>query len=157
MTVTVPSLAALRDIFLDANVSARSRVEAAEAVLSYESPEGLVSEAKAFLTTVFEDPDTLVTIRLDALKVIRKAEARKVTQPASNDDRAGRELGRELLIARRRLKLAEAGLWPPPKGWADDLLSSDFIPPYVDPNPDNLAERLKAAREAHAKKLKGEL
>ena len=55
---------------------------------------------------------------------MRKAEAKKVTQPTvtAEHTRAGRELGRELLMARRRLKLSEAGLWPPPKGWADDLL-----------------------------------
>jgi hypothetical protein len=151
------SLAALREIFLDPEVSPRNRIEAAEAVLSYESPPELVAEAKAFLTKLFEDPDTPMPIRLEALKVTRKTEARKVTQPASNDDRAGRELGRDLLIARRRLKLWNAGLWPAPPGWADDLLSSDFIPPYVNPHPDNFAEGLKAAREAaQEKKLKDE-
>jgi hypothetical protein len=77
---------------------------------------------------------------------MRKSEARKITLPTvtAEDTRAGRELAREMLIGRRRLKLQEAGLWPPPQDWADDLRHDDFIPPYVDPNPvgDHLRSRI---------------
>ena len=75
------SLEALRNIMLDENISLRRRVEAAESILSFESPSEMVEEAKAFLTEVFDDRETNVDLRLDALKIMRKAEARKVTQP----------------------------------------------------------------------------
>jgi hypothetical protein len=62
---------------------------------------------------------------------MRKAEARKVTQAnvSAAEADATRERWRELEMANRRLKLFEAGAWPPPEDWADDLLSSDYEPP----------------------------
>ena len=143
------SLAVLRDIFLDPDVSQRDRMEAAEAVLTYESPPELVQQAKDFLAQLFDAPENPVGLRLEALKIMRKAEAKKVTQPTVTGEQAreGRELGRRVLIAQRRVKLWQAGLWPPPEGWADDLLSADFIPPYIEINVKDFGEQLEAARK----------
>jgi hypothetical protein len=43
------------------------------------------------------------------------------------DDRANRELRRRHEITRRRMAMIEAGVWPGPKGWADDLLSENYV------------------------------
>src|SRR5262245_36000255 len=67
--------------------------------------------------------------RLDALKLMRKAEARKITQPtvSAADERANRELWRQVEIARRRVAMVNAGLWPPPKGWINDLRRENYV------------------------------
>jgi hypothetical protein len=106
--------------------------------------------AKNFLASVFEDVDQHVDDRLDALKLMRKAEARKVTQPtiSAADERANRELWRKTEIARRRLALAGASMWPPAIGWADDLSAENYAPPPGSPiSPDNLAATVRQARE----------
>jgi hypothetical protein len=96
-------------------------------------------------------------LRLDALKVMRKAEARRVTQPILSPAEAhrNREAWRKRAIDERQKELIEAGLWPAPDDWADDLNSPDWVPPPGNPNPpldvENFAERLRAARE----KLRG--
>ena len=109
----------------------RRRIQATEALLAYEAPQEAVDQAKAFLTSVFEDAEQSVDDRLDALKLMRKAEVRKTapTVPAVNA-RKNRELWRQLEIGHRREKLFKAGLWEDaPKDWAADLLSDDYIEP----------------------------
>ena len=56
-------------------VSTRRRIEAAEHLLDYECPEKVRVECKEFLTSIFEDGELQVDIRLDALKLSRKFEA----------------------------------------------------------------------------------
>jgi hypothetical protein len=95
---------------------------------------------------------TLIATSISALKVMRKAEARRVTQPILSPAEAhrNREAWRKRAIDERRKELIEAGLWPAPDDWADDLNSPDWLPPPGSPNPplnvENLAERLRAAR-----------
>ena len=69
------SVFALRQIFSDPVVSLRRRLDAAEAVLMFESPEVVAADAKAFLTEIFEDPDCHVNWRVAALKIMRRAES----------------------------------------------------------------------------------
>jgi hypothetical protein len=65
---------ALRRIMLDADgVSPRRRIEAAEHLLDYECPEEVRVECKEFLTSIFDDDEQQVDIRLDALKLARKS------------------------------------------------------------------------------------
>lgn len=124
--------AALVEIMIDKDAPLRRRIEAAESLLAYEAPEEAVEQAKAFLAAVFEDADQHVDDRLDAVKLVRKAEARKSTQPTpSPDERANRELWRRHDISRRRAELMGAGLWPPPAGWDADLMSEDYIAPAL--------------------------
>lgn len=151
------SVLTLRKIFLNPTIPVRRRIEAAEAVLTFESPPEVADDARAFLAEIFEDSNHHVDLQLDALKVMRKAEARRVTQPILSPGEAhrNREAWRKRAIDERRKELMAAGLWPAPDDWADDLNSPNWVPPPGNPNPpldvENLAERLRAARE----KLRG--
>ena len=128
--MTTDSLAALREIFLDPDNGLKSRIEAAETILSYQAPKELVEEAIEFLTQLSEDRQTPVTLRLVALKIIRKAEASKVPTrtDGSEDEHAEREKARDFLKMKRRLAIYKAGLSPPPPGCFDDLDAKDFDP-----------------------------
>jgi len=123
------AIAALLDIMNNAAAPLRRRIEATEGLLAYEAPEEAVDEAKIFLTSIFENSSEHVDDRLDALKLMRKAEARKITQPtvSAADERANRELWRQVEIARRRVAMVNAGLWPPPKGWMNDLRRENYV------------------------------
>ena len=127
---------ALLEIMYDDSetMSPRRRVEAAEHLLDYECPEEVRVECKEFLTSIFEDSEQHVDIRLDALKLMRKFEAAKVTprtvrtnQRGSERDR--REAWRNYEIDQRHWKLSLAIMDTPPPGWADDLCSDDYVPP----------------------------
>ena len=126
------AIAALLEIMSDADAPLRRRIEATELLLAYDAPPEAVDQARTFLTAVFEDAEQRVDDRLDALRLMRKAEARKITAPTvtAEDARANRELWRKLEIGHRREKLFKAGLWGDhPKNWADDLLSEDYVEP----------------------------
>jgi hypothetical protein len=133
MTNNTCAIAALIEIMFNENALMRRRIEAAEAVLSYEAPEAVVERTKGFLTAVFEDSEHVgVEDRLEALKLMRKAEARKITPQStrSADADKDRELWRDVEIATRRMKLYKAGLWElATPDWADDLLGRDYVPP----------------------------
>src|SRR5690349_1984841 len=110
---------ALLSIMQDPKAWLGHRIEAADDLLSFEAPAEYVEAEKAFLTEVFEDPDQQDEFRMKALKLVRKAEARRVmpaiTKP--RDERRSREQWRSLQRARRRVALMRAGLWPAPTGW----------------------------------------
>jgi hypothetical protein len=112
MTSNTRAVAALRQIMLDDSetMPIRRRIEAAEQLLEYEAPVEIVEDAKAFLTSIAEAEETLVDFRLDALKLLRKAEARKVVPPKASVRNNPRriEMCRALEIAKRR-----AALWEP--------------------------------------------
>ena len=125
---------ALRQIMHDDSetMSTRRRVEAAEHLLDYECPEEVVVECKEFLTSIFEDDEQHVDIRLDALKLARKFEAAKVTPRtirAARQDGDRREAWRNYEIKQRHWKLSLAIKDTPPRGWADDLYSDSYEPP----------------------------
>ena len=109
----------------------RRRIQATEALLAYEAPQEAVDQAKAFLTSVFEDAEQSVDDRLDALKLMRKAEARKTVPTVTAENaRVNRELWRDLEMGFRRVAMIKAGVWEDhPKDWAADLLSDDYIEP----------------------------
>ena len=70
-------------------MSPRRRVEAAEHLLDYECPEEVRIECKEFLTSIFEDSEQHVDIRLDALKLMRKFEAAKITPRTVRTNQTG--------------------------------------------------------------------
>jgi hypothetical protein len=130
---------------------------AAEDLLERESPADIREEAKGFLTTIFEDSEIPDRLRLDAARIMRKAEARKIVlPPAGAEDQCGKlaEIMREPLRKRaqrkaayeRQKRLEAAGFWPAPEGWDADIWSDDWEPP---PEPSNggLAEQLEATRK----------
>ena len=116
----------------DRETSPRRKVEAAEHLLDYECSEEVVVECKEFLSSVFEDGEQQVDIRLDALKVARKFEAARVTPRTirtARQDGDRREAWRRYEISQRHWKLSLAIHDVPPKGWADDLYSDDYAAP----------------------------
>jgi hypothetical protein len=126
------AIVALLEIMSDADAPLRCRIEATEGLLAYEAPPEAVDKAKAFLTSVFADAEQRVEDRLDALKLMRKAEARKITAPTvtAEDARRNRELWRQLEIGLRRVAMMDAGVWEnAPKDWAADLRSDDYVAP----------------------------
>ena len=132
--MTTRAINALLEIMHDDSdtMSARRRVEAAEHLLDYECPEEVRIECKEFLTSIFEDSEQHVDIRLDALKLMRKFEAAKITPRTirtayQEGDR--REAWRRYEIAKRHWNLSLAIMDTPPKGWADDLYSDSYEPP----------------------------
>src|SRR5262245_28138917 len=124
------SVKTLREIFLNPDYSLRRRIKAASAILTFESPAEVIEETKAFLTQVFENPELHIDLRLDALEVMRKAEAPRVVKRtvSSADQHAEREMARDILKAKRRLAIYKAGLWPLPPGVYDDLDAEGFDP-----------------------------
>ena len=126
------AIVALLEIMSNTDAPLHRRIEATEVLLAYEAPQEAVDQTKAFLTSVFGDSEQRVDDRLDALKLMRKLEARKITAPTvtAEDARANRELWRQLEIGMRRGAMMKAGVWGDhPKDWADDLLSDNYIEP----------------------------
>jgi hypothetical protein len=109
----------------------RTKLEAAECLLTYEVPPSDSEYVKSFLTTIIADRERITAnTRLKASALLRRFEARKIAQRtigSASSDR-WRETWRHVALGRRRVKLDRAGLWPAPSTWADDLLSDDFEP-----------------------------
>jgi hypothetical protein len=112
MTNATRAINALIEIMSDKDAPLRRRIEATEGLLAYEAPLEIVDQAKAFLTSVFEDKEQHVDNRLDALKLMRKAEAPKITRlSVSARDEVGRVTScREIDRRLRRAALIEAGV-----------------------------------------------
>jgi hypothetical protein len=146
------AIIALLEIMADSSTPLRRRIEATEGLLAYEAPGEAVEQAKSFLTSVFEDGNQHYDDRLDALKLMRKAEARKITQPTATaaDAQANREVSRKLEVIRRRLSLFKAGMWPAPKGWMDDLSPANYVAPPGSSTPVDVYEAVRNAREKAA-------
>ena len=68
----------LLGILSDPDLWIGKRLEAAETLLTYECPTNVVDAAKQFLLGVAEG-DASVELRLKALKLLRQAEARRVS------------------------------------------------------------------------------
>src|SRR5215472_11882224 len=128
MTSTSRTIAALVEIMRDNEAMLpRRRIEACEHLLDYECPREVIEEAKAVLMSIVEDGETLVDVKLDALKLLRRAESRKVS-PGRTVRESDIELSRAMEIVRRRRTLRQAGIFPPPDGFDDDLYSPDYAP-----------------------------
>jgi hypothetical protein len=94
------SVLALFEILIDKNETTANRIEAAKQILEYEAPNKAVDEAKAYLTTVFNDRKLGASLRLEAIKLVRKSEARKITKPSVQP---GEDLARRLEAANKRI------------------------------------------------------
>jgi hypothetical protein len=127
MTSTSRAIAALVEIMRDTEQAPRRRIEACEHLLDYECPPRVIEEAKAVLMSIVEDGKTLVEFKLDALKLLRRVEARKVV-PGRAVREADIEMRRALEILRRRTALYRAGVLLRPPGYDDDLTGPDYVP-----------------------------
>jgi hypothetical protein len=140
MSSTINTLLEIMD---DPNLFTRRRVEAAEAILGFEAPEGAVVRARDFLVSVFEDRDAEIGDRMEALKLSRKAEAPKVASKIIRLEVKGRteadrrEAWRRYEMSRLKMKIVRATGTTPlaESGWAD-AFGDDYLPPEGDEWPD---------------------
>jgi predicted nucleic acid-binding protein len=151
---TSRAIAALVEIMRDNEaVLPRRRIEACEHLLDYECPPSVIEEAKTVLMSIVENGEKPVDIKLEALKLLRRVEARKVS-PGRGVREANIEIGRAVEIARRQGALLKAGIFPYPDGYADDLYGPDYVPmPTEDGGTEpvqDIAVALRNARLAHS-------
>jgi hypothetical protein len=76
--MTTRAIDTLLQIMRDAEVSTRRRIEAAEALMGFEAPPDAVGQAREYLMSVFEDREEEIGNRMDALKLSRKFEAKRI-------------------------------------------------------------------------------
>jgi hypothetical protein len=154
MNSTTRAIAALIDIMSDPEAPLRRRIEATAGLLDYEATAEAVEVAKVFLTSIFEDREQHVDDRLDALKLMRRAESAKIVRrPVREVPRERVEHFRWMETMHRKAALIDAGVWPLPEGWDADLESADYVPVSGDePEPEqDLAAALRNARAKRAK------
>jgi hypothetical protein len=136
MTNTTRAIDTLLEIMQDAEVPTRRRIEAAEALLGFEAPTDAVSRAREYLMSVFEDREEEIGNRMDALKLSRKFEAKRIAPQTVHLTRREevdrKEAWREYEIFQLQTKIVLATLDHPPKGWDDELRSPDYLPPPGD-------------------------
>src|SRR6516162_4198056 len=86
--------------------------------------------------SIFENKEKAIGERMDALKLSRKFEAKKIapqTVHLTRREEADRkEAWREYELGQLQAKIVLATLDHPPKGWDDDLRSPDYLPPPGD-------------------------
>jgi hypothetical protein len=126
----------LLEIMSDTEMSTRRRIEAAEGLLGFEAPADAVSRARDYLMSVFENRDEDIEHRMDALRMSRKFEAKKIAPQTVHvtrrEEKDRKEAWREYEIFQRQAKLILATLDHPPPGWDEDLRSPDYLPPPGD-------------------------
>jgi hypothetical protein len=126
----------LIEIMTTPEMSTRRRIEAAEQILGFEAPTDAVSKAREFLMSIFDNREESIRDRMDALKLSRKFEAKKIapqTVHLTRREEADRkEAWREYEINQLLREIVLATMDHPPKGWDDDLRSPDYLPPPGD-------------------------
>lgn len=142
--IVSPTLATLLDIMTSDEVPEVRCIEAAKAIIEYEAPAGVFDLTYQFLLGVAQDARQDVGLKLEALKLIRKVEARRVVPGTAKaaDARASAEAAQRLARANHRLALMKEGKWPAPDGWAEGLSPVRGVAVKVN----GMAERLEAAR-----------
>jgi len=139
-----PALGVLLDIMVSPDVPEPQCLEAARAIIEYEAPTEVFELTHQYLLGIAQDPAQPVPLKLEALKLIRKVEAKRVVPGTAKavDGAAAKARGLEVARAKRRVELVRAGQWPAPVGWDEDL---GEVPGMV-VTEEGIAEGLKAAR-----------
>ena len=126
----------LLEIMADTDMATRRRIEAAEAILGFEAPTDAVSRAREYLISIFDNREESISDRMDALKLSRKYEAKKIAPQTVHLTRREevdrKEAWREYEINQLQREIVFATLDHPPKGWDDALRSPDYLPPPGD-------------------------
>jgi hypothetical protein len=96
-------------IMQDTTLTTRRRIQAAEQLLMYKSPEHVAALAKLYLSAVFTDPDESVDLRLMATTALRKSEDPRIMPaierpPVRPDPELDPEKERRDLAERMRLR-----------------------------------------------------
>lgn len=143
-----PTLAALLDIMTSNEVPETRCIEAAKAIIEYEAPAGVFDLTHQFLLGVAQDARQDVGLKLEALKLIRKVEARRVVPGTTKgaDTQASVAAGQQFARANRRLALIREGKWPSTEDWVEGLEPTLGGAIEVE----GLAERLERARLRYA-------
>lgn len=138
------ALGALLDIMTSSEVKDGQCIEAARAIIEYEAPPEVFDLTYEYLIGVAQDEAQDVALKLRALELIRKVEAKRITPGTAKavDTAAALALGRTVATAKRRVELVRDGRWPPVEGWDEDLGEVRGV--VVDA--EGIAERLEAAR-----------
>jgi hypothetical protein len=126
----------LLEIMADPEIVTRRRIEAAEALLGFEAPTEAVSRARDYLMSVFEDREAEIGDRMDALKLSRKCEAKKIApqtvHATRREEKDRKEAWREYEIFQLQAEIVLATMDHPPPGWDSKLRSPDYLPPPGD-------------------------
>jgi len=138
------ALGALLDIMTSDKVKEAQCIEAARAIIEYEAPPEVFDLTYDYLMGVAQGEEQDTGLKLEALKLIRKVEAKRVVPGTARvvDTTAAQALGRKVAMAKRRLGLVRDGRWPAERGWGEDLGEVRG----VGVEEDGVAERLKVAR-----------
>jgi hypothetical protein len=152
-TTTSRAIIALVDIMREPEHGRRRRIEACEHLLDYECPVEVIDEAKAVLLSIVEDSETFVDVKLQALKLLRRVEAKKVSPGRTAVREFDIERARDQEIDRRRWALMKAGINPPfPDDAFADLEAADFVPLGPPEPPPTVAGLIAALQKARAQR-----
>lgn len=121
-----PTLAALLDIMTSADLPEIRCIEAAKAIIEYEAPSGVFDLTQQFLLGIAQNPNSDVGLKLEALKLTRKVEARRVVPGTAKAVTAKDEayLSKRLAAARLRLRFVREGKWPGATDWTEGIVQS---------------------------------
>jgi hypothetical protein len=114
-------------------MATRRRIEAAEAVLGYEAPTDAVSRACEYLMSIFDNREEEIGNRMDALKLSRKFEAKKISPQTvhltrrEEVDRKEAWRAYEITQLQQKIILATLG-HPPPVGTRICLVPTTCLP-----------------------------
>ncbi|MBA5804444.1 hypothetical protein [Rhizobium changzhiense] len=139
------ALGALLDIMTSSEVKEAQCIEAARAIIEYEAPSEVFDLTYDYLMGVAQGEEQDTGLKLEALKLIRKVEAKRVVPGTAKavDTVAAQALGRKVAMAKRRLGLVRDGRWPPAEqGWGEDLEEVRGM----GVEEEGIAERLEEAR-----------
>ncbi|MER9277639.1 hypothetical protein [Mesorhizobium sp. M0522] len=140
-----PALKKLLDIMTSPEVPVARSIDAAKAIIEFEAPPEVFGLTYQFLMGVANDDRQDVGLKLEALKLIRKVEARRVVPGITKaaDTKAQAELGMRLAHSQKRLALFREGKWHPASAdWARGLEAVECRAVEVD----GLGSRLEKAR-----------
>ena len=130
------TIEALLEIMADTGMTTLRRIEAAEAILGFEAPTDAVSRAREYLMSIFENREEAIGDRMDALRMSRKFEAKRIAPQTVHLTRREevdrKEAWREYEINQLQMKIVLATMDHPPKGWDAELRSPDYLPPPGD-------------------------
>ncbi|MGO7868653.1 hypothetical protein AB9E15_05335 [Rhizobium leguminosarum] len=138
------ALGALLDIMTSDKIKETQCIEAARAIIEYEAPPEVFDLTYDYLMGVAQGEEQDTGLKLEALKLIRKVEAKRVVPGTAKavETVAAQALGRKVAMAKRRLGLVRDGRWPAERGWGEDL--GEVREMGVEE--EGIAERLEAAR-----------
>ena len=109
--ILTPAVSILLEIMVSTDVAEARCVEAAKAVIEYEVSPGVYALVAKYLLGVAENPHHDATLRLEALKTLRKVEARRVVPGEGFKDDPG--LAEQMRAGRERVAARAAGQQPP--------------------------------------------